>query len=87
MSGSFKLPPEHLMSNAPRFKDGTYPSLDLWLFVAQRLIDRINAGGVIAKRQVGHFAGGESAFLAICSGDVSQDYFTILLDGLKKVKP
>lgn len=72
-----------LMKQAPILKDGSFPPLDLWIFVATRLIERVNRGGVIQRNRDGFFAGGESAINAIYCGDVSDRYFNELLPVLK----
>lgn len=79
----FRVDVNQLMTAHPVLSDGRYPSLDLWIFVANRLIERINRGDVIQRQRHGFFAGGESGFNAICCGDVSERYFKDLLPGLK----
>ena len=72
-----------LMEHAPILKDGRFPPIDLWIFVATRLIERINRDGVIQRNRDGFFAGGESGINAVYCGDVSDRYFNDLLPALK----
>ena len=71
------------MEHAPILKDGRFPPIDLWIFVATRLIERINRGGIIQRNRDGFFAGGESGINAVYCGDVSDRYFNDLLPALK----
>jgi len=80
----FSVSTSELVERTPQLSDGRFPPLDLWIFVATRLIERLNQGGVIAKREQGKFAGGESGFWSVYFGDVSEAYFGELLPKLKR---